>query len=170
MPSVKCSQVITMSKEVDKKVVRTVQSAFCHLVKTAAGTPLSMALERGAAGNHNPMLKRARSRLHGYGVFATVDIAPNTPIMVVRGTLIPNTSHQSKREAAYTWCLPGGDHGISQLAVSSSNKARYINSSVGSGSRATAKLLWMCGGKVAVLYSGSRTIRANTEITIRYKV
>ena len=169
MHPVKCSQVITMSKEVDKKTARTVQSAFCHLVKDVAGTPLSMALEWGATDNH-PMLKRARSDLHGYGVFATVDIAPNTPIMVVRGTLLPKTTHQSKREAAYTWCVPGGDYGICQLAVGSSNKARYINSSVGSGSRATAKLLWMCGGKVAVLYSGSRTIRAKTEITIRYKV
>ena len=182
-----CSQLLhirhgkntCISKLEKTKLTRQIQS---FIGRKTMGLQLRAALNTGANAVM-PTFDRPRrfgasqgpiclgdSVIDGKGVFMTVDIEPNQPLFCIRGELKKSTETQTFEEDKYTWASPDSRFIISQYDVAMSNFGRFLNSSQGTSSMATAVIHWFCGGKVAVVYSGPCGIKAGIELTIDYKL
>lgn len=78
------------------------------------------------------MIVRRRSKIHGWGVFATTDINKNKRVIDYAGEKIP-TRESERREAKYLkqghiWCFRLNSRWVRDAAVGG-NVARYINHS-----------------------------------------
>ena len=113
-----------------------------------------------------PRILRRRSKLHGYGVFATEEINKNTRIVDYAGELIHN-SKSGRREARYLkqgciWVFRV-NRAWSRDAAVGGNLARFINHSCTPNcwTEIVDKTIWI---------RAARTIRRGEELTYDYSI
>ena len=111
-----------------------------------------------------PKVKRRRSKLHGWGVFAREPINKNTRIIDYAGELIDH-KESLKRETAYLergeiWCFTVNRRWVRDAHVGG-NDARFLNHACKPNcySRIVGKTIWICAG---------RNIEAGEELTYDY--
>jgi hypothetical protein len=110
------------------------------------------------------MIERRRSRLHGWGVFATEPIPKNTRVIHYAGERI---THQEslKRESRYLanghiWCFRLNNRWVIDAAVGG-NVSRFINHSCRPNC-----YVHILGGTIWI--RAARTIKAGEELTYNY--
>jgi uncharacterized protein len=119
---------------------------------------------RRAATNHVPKIRRRKSRLHGFGVFAAEPINKNKRIIDYAGELI--TNHQSRaREDRYlrTGCIWvfRVNRAWSRDAYVGGNVARFINHSCRPN-------CWVDVVDKTIWIRAARNIEAGEELTYDY--
>ena len=111
------------------------------------------------------MLKKRRSKIHGWGVFTTQTITKNTRIIDYAGELISNRE-SLRREVRYInngrhiWCFKLTNRTVVDANVGG-NVARFINHSCGPNCYIDIK-----GGIIWI--RASRTISKGEELTYHY--
>jgi SET domain-containing protein len=110
------------------------------------------------------MIRKRRSRIHGWGIYATRAIAKNTRIIDYAGEKISN-QESLKRELRYLktghiWCFKLTNRTVIDAGVGG-NDARFINHSCHPNCYIDIKdgIIWI---------RAARTIRKNEELTYRY--
>ena len=110
------------------------------------------------------MIQRRKSRISGWGVFATESINKNTRIVTYMGEKIRN-QESLKREKRYIkkghiWCFKLNTHWVRDAAVGG-NVARYINHSCTPNcyTRIIGDTIWIIA---------ARNIRRGEELTYDY--
>jgi uncharacterized protein len=110
------------------------------------------------------MIEKRRSRIQGWGVFATQAITKNTRIVDYAGEKIPN-KESLKREARYMkhghiWCFKLNRLYVRDAAVGG-NIARYINHSCSPNcyTQVIGEIIWIRAAK---------NIRTGEELTYDY--
>ena len=110
------------------------------------------------------MIERRRSRIHGWGVYATKKIPKNKRIIHYAGEKISN-QESLKRERRYIrrghiWCFKLTNRSVIDAGVGG-NVARYINHSCQPNAYIDIKdgVIWI---------RAARTIRRGEEITYHY--
>jgi len=111
-----------------------------------------------------PKIKRGRSKVHGFGVFALEPINKNTRIIDYDGELIDHKESQ-KRETSYLehgciWCFTVNRRWVRDANVGG-NVARFINHACKPNcySQIIARTIWI---------RAARNIRAGEELTYDY--
>ena len=111
------------------------------------------------------MIERRRSRIHGWGVYATQAIPKNKRIIDYAGEKIPN-KESLKRERAYLkkghiWCFKLNTRYVRDAAVGG-NVARFINHSCAPNcyTQIVGDTIWI---------RASRNIRRGEELTYDYR-
>ena len=110
------------------------------------------------------MIERRRSKIHGWGVYATSKISKNTRIIDYAGQKISN-QESLKREARYIkrghiWCFKLTNRTVIDAGVGG-NVARFINHSCRPNCYIDIK-------KGVIWIRASRTIRKGEELTYHY--
>ena len=110
------------------------------------------------------MIRRRRSKIHGWGVYATTTITKNTRVINYAGEKISN-QESLKREARYIkrghiWCFKLTNRTVIDAGVGG-NIARFINHSCDSNCYIDIKdgIIWI---------RASRRIRKGEELTYHY--
>lgn len=111
------------------------------------------------------MIERRRSRLHGWGVFATTRITKNTRIIFYAGEKITHRE-SAKREVeqmakGHIWCFRLNSRWVIDGNVGG-NDARYINHSCTPNCYAQ-----VMGGVIWI--RAAKTIEAGDELTYNYQ-
>jgi SET domain-containing protein len=111
-----------------------------------------------------PMIERRKSKIHGWGVYATKPISKNTRIVDYAGEKISNTE-SLKRERRYIkqghiWCFKLTNRTVIDAGVGG-NIARYINHSCRPNCYVHIKsgIIWI---------RAARAIRRGQELTYNY--
>jgi len=119
---------------------------------------------RFAWGNLRSVIEKRRSKIHGWGVYATRTIPKNTRIIDYAGEKISN-QESLKRELRYirrghVWCFKLTNRTAVDAAVGG-NVARFINHSCRPNCyvQITAGVIWI---------RAARTIRRGEELTYHY--
>ena len=114
--------------------------------------------------NSAPLVKKKRSKLHGWGVFALESINKNKRIIDYAGEKIL-TKDSEKREERYLekghiWCFRINRRWVRDAAVGG-NVARFINHSCKPNcySRIIGHTIWICAG---------RNVQPGEELTYNY--
>lgn len=114
--------------------------------------------------NNMPRIRRRRSKLHGWGVFALESINKNKRVIDYAGEKILNKDSQ-KREEKYLengqiWCFRVNRRWTRDAGVGG-NIARFINHSCKPNcySNIIGHTIWICAG---------RNIRPGEELTYNY--
>ena len=110
------------------------------------------------------MIERRRSRIHGWGVYATSKISKNTRIIDYAGQKIPN-QESLKRERRYIrhghiWCFKLTNRTVIDAGVGG-NVARFIN-------HACQPNCYIDIKKGVIWIRASRNIRKGEELTYHY--
>jgi len=119
---------------------------------------------RFAWGNLRSVIEKRRSKIHGWGVYATRTIPKNTRIIDYAGERISN-QESLKRELRYiqrghVWCFKLTNRTAVDAAVGG-NVARFINHSCRPNCyvQITGGVIWI---------RAARTIRRGEELTYHY--
>jgi SET domain-containing protein len=111
-----------------------------------------------------PRVRRRRSRLHGWGVFALEDIPKNKRIIAYVGQKISH-AESLRRERRYIrrgsiWCFKLNNRWVVDASVGG-NDARFINHSCTPNcyTQIISGIIWVRAG---------RTIKAGEELTYNY--
>ncbi len=122
-----------------------------------------------AADSHrlqwDTMIARRRSRLHGWGVFATLRIPKNTRIIHYAGEKITHRESREREtrylESGHIWCFRLNNRWVVDGAVGG-NLARFINHSCRPNCYAQIVdgVIWI---------RASKTIEAGEELTYDYR-
>ncbi len=110
------------------------------------------------------MIERRRSKIHGWGVYATKNISKNTRIIDYAGEKISNRE-SLKREGRYIkdghiWCFKLTNRTVIDAGVGG-NDARFINHSCRPNC-----YIHIYGGTIWI--RAARTIRKGEELTYHY--
>lgn len=110
------------------------------------------------------MIEKRRSKIQGWGVWATQTISKNTPIIDYAGEKI-SSQESLKRESRYIrnghiWCFKLTNRTVIDAGVGG-NDARFINHSCRPNC-----YIHICGG--AIWIRAARTIRTGEELTYHY--
>jgi SET domain-containing protein len=110
------------------------------------------------------MIERRRSKIHGWGVYATQTIPKNTRIIAYTGERISN-QESLKRERRYIkhghiWCFKLTNRTVIDGAVGG-NVSRYVNHSC-------TPNCYIEISKGVIWVRASKTLRKGTELTYNY--